>query len=89
MKKGFLKKNKIFSINLLYLLSLIPIIIFAFYKNGLVVYKAGELSLFLSLQYIIIPIIIVVLSYVFETYYYLTINLTLLLSSHFSFAFGD
>jgi tRNA(Ile)-lysidine synthetase-like protein len=74
MKKGFLKKNKIFSINLLYLLSLIPIIIFAFYKNGLVVYKAGELSLFLSLQYIIIPIIIVVLSYVFETYYYLTIK---------------
>lgn len=74
MKKGFLKKNKIFSINLLYLLSLIPIIIFAFYKNGLVVYKAGELNLFLSLQYIVIPIIIVVLSYVFETYYYLTIK---------------
>lgn len=74
MKKGFLKKNKIFSINLLYLLSLIPIIIFAFYKNGLVVYKAGELNLFLSFQYIVIPIIIVVLSYVFETYYYLTIK---------------
>ena len=74
MKKGFVKKNKIFGINMLYLVSILPIIIFSFYKNGLMVYKSGELNLFLSLQYLIIPIIIVILSYVFETYYYLCIK---------------
>lgn len=70
MKKGFLKKNKIFGINLLYLLSLLPIIIFSFYKNGYLVYKRGCLSLFLSTQYLVIPIIIILLSYIFEIYYY-------------------
>lgn len=70
MKKGFLKKNKIFGINLLYLLSLLPIIIFSFYKNGYLVYKEGNLSLFLSTQYLVIPIIIILLSYIFEIYYY-------------------
>lgn len=74
MKKGFVKKNKIFGINMLYLVSILPIIIFSFYKNGWMVYKSGELSLFLSLQYLVIPIIIVLLSYVFETYYYLCIK---------------
>lgn len=74
MKKGFVKKNKIFGINMLYLISILPVIIFSFYKNGFMVYKSGELSLFLSLQYLVIPIIIVLLSYVFETYYYLCIK---------------
>ncbi len=70
MKKGFLKKNKIFGINVLYLLSVLPIIIFSFYKNGYLVYKEGSLSLFLSTQYLVIPIIIIILSYIFEIYYY-------------------
>ena len=74
MKKGFLKKNKIFGINMLYLLSVLPIIIFSFYKNGYLVYKAGNLSLFLSTQYLVIPIIIILLSYVFELYYYMGIK---------------
>lgn len=74
MKKGFVKKNKIFGINMLYLLSILPIIIFSFYKNGLMVYKTGELSLFLSLQYLVIPVVIIILSYIFETYYYLCIK---------------
>jgi Na+-translocating ferredoxin:NAD+ oxidoreductase RnfD subunit len=74
MKNGFVKKNKIFGINMFYILGILPIILFAFYKNGLMVYKTGELSLWLSLQYLIIPIIIILLSYVFETYYYLCIK---------------
>lgn len=74
MKNGFIKKNKILGINLLYLLSLIPIIGYAYYKNGFLVYKNGFMSFFLSTQYIVIPIIIIFLSYVFETYYYLGIK---------------
>ncbi len=74
MENGFLKKNKILGINLLYILSLLPIIGFAFYKNGFLVYKEGYISLFASLQYLVIPIIIILLSYVFETYYYLCIK---------------
>lgn len=74
MEKGFFKKNKVLGINLLYILSIIPVIVFAFYKNGIVVWKNGYLSLFLATQYIVIPIIIILLSYVFETYYYMGIK---------------
>lgn len=74
MKNGFIKKNKILGINMLYLLGLLPVIIFSYYKNGFMVFKSGELSFFLSLQYLVIPIIIILLSYVFETYYYLGIK---------------
>ena len=66
--------NKIFGINLLYVISLLPIIIFSYYKNGYLVYDSGNMNLFLSLQYLIIPIIIIILSYVFENYYYLCIK---------------
>ncbi len=74
MEKGMIKKNKVFGINLLYILSLLPIIIYGYYKNGLVVYKHGNISFFLSLQYIVIPLIIIVLSYIFEIYYYMVIK---------------
>ena len=36
MKRDYLKKNKILGVNLLYVLSLLPIIIYSFYKNGIV-----------------------------------------------------
>lgn len=71
MKKDILKKNKVLGINLLYILSILPVIIFGFYKNGIVVHNHGYISLFLSLQYLVIPIVIIVLSYVFEIYYYI------------------
>ncbi len=71
MEKGFFKKNKILGINLLYILSVLPLIIFGFYKNGIVVYQHDFISLLLALQYLIIPIVIIILSYVFETYYYM------------------
>lgn len=74
MEKGFFKKNKVLGINLLYILSIIPVIIFAFYKNGIVVWKNGFMSLFLATQYIVIPIIIILFSYVFEAYYYMGIK---------------
>lgn len=74
MEKGFFKKNKVLGINLLYILSIIPVIVFAFYKNGIVVWKNGFMSLFLATQYIVIPLIIILLSYVFETYYYMGIK---------------
>lgn len=74
MEKGFFKKNKILGINLLYIISLIPIILYGFYKNGIVVAQHGFFSYFLATQYIVIPIIIIVLSYVFESYYYLGIK---------------
>ncbi len=70
MTKDFLKKNKIFNINLLYVLSLIPVIIFAYWKNGYLMWKHGYMSLFKSTQYFVIPLIIIILSYVFEIYYY-------------------
>lgn len=73
-KKSMLNENKVFGINLLYIASIIPIILFAFYKNGFVVYRHGYMSLWLSLQYLIIPFIIIILSYVFENYYYLIIK---------------
>jgi len=68
--KDFFKKNKIFNINLLYVLSLIPVILFAYWKNGYLMYKHDYMSFFKSTQYIVIPIVILVLSYVFEIYYY-------------------
>ena len=74
MEKGFFKKNKILGINLLYILSVLPLIIFGFYKNGIVVYQHDFISLLLALQYLIIPIVIIILSYVFETYYYMGIK---------------
>ncbi len=74
MKKGFFKDNKILSINFLYVLSLFPLIIFGYYKNGYMVWHNGYIPFFYSLQYIIIPIIIILLSYVFETYYYLVVK---------------
>ena len=74
MKKGFFKDNKILSINFLYILSLIPLIIFGYYKNGYLVWHNGYIPFFYSLQYIIIPVIIILLSYVFETYYYVVVK---------------
>lgn len=74
MKKGFFSKNKVLGINMLYVLSVLPLIIYGFYKNGILVYQNGFMSLFLSLQYLVIPIIIIVLSYVFEIYYYMGIK---------------
>lgn len=74
MEKGFFKKNKILGINLLYILSVLPLIIFGYYKNGILVSQKGSLSFFLSLQYLIIPIVIIILSYVFETYYYIVVK---------------
>jgi len=74
MEKGFFEKNKILRINLLYVLSLLPVIIYGFYKNGIVVAQKGFISFFLGTQYIVIPIIIIILSYVFETYYYLGVK---------------
>lgn len=74
MKDCFVKRNKIFGVNILYLLSLLPVVIFAFYKNGILVFNDGHFNFFLALQYLIIPIIIVVLSYVFEIYYYMCVK---------------
>lgn len=74
MKMSFFKKNKIFGINMFYILSILPILMFSFYKNGYLVYKEGSLSLFLATQYLVIPIIIILLSYVFEIYYYMGIK---------------
>lgn len=74
MNKEVLKKNKVFGINLLYILSIIPVICYAFYKNGILVSKHGHITTFLSLQYIVIPLVMIVLSYVFEIYYYMVIK---------------
>lgn len=70
MKKGFLKDNKIFKINLLYVLSLIPVIIFAYYKNGIIPSQKGSFPFLFGTQYFVIPVVILFLSYVFEVYYY-------------------
>ena len=74
MEKDLLKKNKVLGINILYIISILPLIVYGFYKNGLVPYQHGYMSLFLSLQYLVIPIVIIVLSYVFEIYYYMGIK---------------
>lgn len=70
MKKGFLKDNKIFKINILYVLSLLPVIIFAYYKNGIVPAQKGSIPFLFGTQYFVIPVVILFLSYVFEVYYY-------------------
>ena len=74
MKKGFLKENKIFKINLFYVLSLIPVIIFAYYKNGIIPSQKGSIPFWFGTQYIVIPIVVLFLSYVFEVYYYTAIK---------------
>ena len=67
-------RNKVYDINTCYLLCLLPLIIFSYYKNGYLVYKANCLSFFSSLEYLVIPIIIVIISYIFEVYYYIGIK---------------
>ncbi len=74
MKKGFLKDNKIFKINLFYVLSLLPVIIFAYYKNGIIPAQKGSIPFWFGTQYIVIPIVVLFLSYVFEVYYYTVIK---------------
>lgn len=74
MKKGLFNKNKIFNINLLYVFSLIPIVLYTYYKNGYLMMKHGNMDFFNTTQYIVIPIIIVILSYVFEIYYHVAIK---------------
>lgn len=74
MKNDFVKKNKILGINMFYILSLVPIILFSYYKNGFLVYKAGYFGFLKSTEYLIVPIVVVVLSYVFEAYYYLLVK---------------
>ena len=74
MKKGFLKENKIFKINLLYVLSLIPVIAFSYYKNGIVPAQKGSIPFWFGTQYFVIPIVVLFLSYVFEVYYYTAIK---------------
>jgi len=75
MKKDFFSNNKIlFKINLLYLIALIPIIIFSYLKNGLAVYQAHKISFFGSLQYLCIPILIVILVYCLEILWFVYIK---------------
>lgn len=74
MKKGFLKDNKILGINLFYLLSLLPVIIFGYYKNGIVPVQKGVIPFWFGTQYFVIPIVVLFLSYVFEIYYYTVIK---------------
>ena len=74
MGKGYKTKNGVFNVNMCHLLCLIPIVLFSYYKNGYLVYKAHYMSLFGTLEYLIVPIIIVVISYLFEIYYYVGIK---------------
>lgn len=67
-------KNKVFNINLFHLLSLFPLVLFSYYKNGYMVYKNQYLSFFSSLEYFVIPILIVIISYLIEIYYYIGIK---------------
>ena len=63
-------KNKVFGINTWHLLCLLPLVLYSFYKNGIKVFMSGHISMFTSLQYLFIPMIIVVVSYVFEIYFF-------------------
>ena len=64
-------KNKVYDINLVHLLCLIPLVLFSYYKNGYLVYKENYMSLFSTLEYLVIPVVIVIISYLFEIYYYI------------------
>lgn len=74
MGKNNKSRNSVFNINLCHLLCLCPIILFSYYKNGYLVYKASYISLFSSLKYLVVPIIIVIISYLFEIYYYVGVK---------------
>ena len=74
MGKVYKTKNKVFTVNLCHLLCLLPLVLFSYYKNGYLVYKANYMSFFGTLEYIVVPTIIVVISYLFEIYYYVGIK---------------
>lgn len=74
MGKVYRTKNKVFNVNICHLLCLLPLVLFSYYKNGYLVYKGNYMSFFSTLQYLIVPIIIVVVSYLFEIYYYVGIK---------------
>lgn len=74
MGKIYKTKNKVFNVNLCHLLCLLPIVLFSYYKNGYLVYKGNCMSFFSTLQYLVVPIIVVVISYLFEIYYYIGIK---------------
>ena len=46
MEKGIFNKNKIFNINLLYVLSLIPIVAYTYYKNGIIMLQHDKMNFF-------------------------------------------
>lgn len=71
MSKSYSNKNRVFNINAIHLLALFPLILFSYYKNGYLVYKENYLSMFGTLEYLVIPFIIVIISYLFEIYYYI------------------
>lgn len=71
MSKSYSIKNRVFNINAIHLLALFPLVLFSYYKNGYLVYKENYMSLFSTLEYLVIPVIIVIISYLFEIYYYI------------------
>ena len=52
---NYKNKNKVFNVNACHLLCLLPIVLFSYYKNGYLVYKANYMSFFSTLEYLIIP----------------------------------
>ena len=61
MGKVYKTKNKVFTVNLCHLLCLLPLVLFSYYKNGYLVYKANYMSFFGTLEYIVVPFPILLL----------------------------
>ena len=66
MNKKLFENNKILTSNLIWFISLLPLLMFASYKNGFLLVSGGFISLIKAFYYLYIPILIIVFSYLFE-----------------------
>ena len=64
-----MKKNKILISNIWYYISLIPLIIYNF-SLSYIMYQNREINIIKLISYIIIPVLIVLISYLYELIYY-------------------
>lgn len=69
MNKSFFENNKVLTSNLIWFISLLPILMFTSYKNGFLLVSGGFLKLINSFYYLYVPVLIIIFSYLFEFLY--------------------
>ncbi|MBQ8193361.1 MAG: RnfABCDGE type electron transport complex subunit D [Bacilli bacterium] len=70
MNKNFFDNNKVLTSNLVWFISLLPVLMFTSYKNGFLLASGGFFKTINAFYYLYVPILIIIFSYLFEFIYY-------------------